>query len=145
MNAIRSQSNEDGLERDIDSAIKACYGDMRAAVRALLIANSFLESALAHATAKTSVGFMRKGQSERRLSAAQVHDAWPYQVVISSERCRSDDYHRMYSFCVGRSLAPRGHAVSRDADGGAVFCFAIETDAEMFRSRFGGNMLGGIN
>ena len=41
-----SQPNErdDGLEAAVDQAIAACDGDLRAAVRALIVANSFLES-----------------------------------------------------------------------------------------------------
>lgn len=142
MNATRSQHSdgEDELERDIDTAIEACGGDMRATVRALLLANAFLESELTRATAKASAGYTRKGQNERRLGAAQIHHAWPHQIVIPSSRCRSDDYHRMYAFCLRLSLAPHGHAMLRQADGGAIFCFALKADAEMFRSRFGGDI-----
>ena len=34
----------DGLEAAVDQAIATCGGDPRAAVRALIVANSFLES-----------------------------------------------------------------------------------------------------
>lgn len=69
MNAIPSQHSDgegNNLERDIDTAIAACGGDMRATVRALLIANAFLESELAKALAKTSVGYARRGVPKRR-------------------------------------------------------------------------------
>lgn len=67
MNTIPSQSNEGEaeLERDIDTAIEACGGDMRATVRALLLANAFLEFELAKALAKTSSGYARRGESTR--------------------------------------------------------------------------------
>ena len=41
-----SQPNQqdDGLEAAVDEAIAACGGDPRAAVRALIVANHFLES-----------------------------------------------------------------------------------------------------
>jgi hypothetical protein len=41
-----SQPNEqdDELETAVDQAIAVCSGDMRAAVRALIVANNFLES-----------------------------------------------------------------------------------------------------
>jgi len=44
-----SQPNErdDGLEAAVDQAIAACDGDLRAAVRALIVANNFLESEVA--------------------------------------------------------------------------------------------------
>ncbi len=35
---------EDDLETAIDQAIAACDGDVRAAIRALIVANNFLES-----------------------------------------------------------------------------------------------------
>ncbi len=42
-----SQSNigeDDGLETSVDQAIAACGGDMRSTIRALLVANEYLES-----------------------------------------------------------------------------------------------------
>jgi hypothetical protein len=35
---------EDDLETAVDQAIAACDGDLRAAIRALIVANNFLES-----------------------------------------------------------------------------------------------------
>jgi hypothetical protein len=35
---------DDGLEAAIDQAIAACGGDMRSTIRALIVANEFLES-----------------------------------------------------------------------------------------------------
>jgi len=35
---------DDGLEAAIDQAISACGGDLRATVRALIVANDYLES-----------------------------------------------------------------------------------------------------
>ena len=67
MNATSSPcSDEENLERDVDTAIAACGGDLRAAVRALLLANAFLESELAKALATTSAGYARRGASIRR-------------------------------------------------------------------------------
>jgi hypothetical protein len=42
-----SQANTqdaDGLEAAVDEAIAACGGDMRSAIRALVVANNYLES-----------------------------------------------------------------------------------------------------
>jgi hypothetical protein len=36
--------HEDGLEAAIDQAIAACGGDMRSAIRALIVANEYLET-----------------------------------------------------------------------------------------------------
>jgi hypothetical protein len=38
------KQDADGLEAAIDQAITACGGDMRAAIRALIVANDYLES-----------------------------------------------------------------------------------------------------
>jgi len=39
-----SSQDDDGLETAIDQAIAACDGDMRSAIRALIVANNYLES-----------------------------------------------------------------------------------------------------
>ena len=41
-----SEPNEegDGLDAAVEQAISVCGGDMRAAIRALIVANNFLES-----------------------------------------------------------------------------------------------------
>jgi hypothetical protein len=42
-----SQSNigeDEGLEASVDQAIAACGGDMRSTIRALIVANEYLES-----------------------------------------------------------------------------------------------------
>jgi len=36
--------DDDGLEAAVDQAIAACGGDMRSAVRALIVANEYLET-----------------------------------------------------------------------------------------------------
>ncbi len=43
---LKPNQQDDGLEAAVDQAIAACGGDMRAAVRALIVANNFLESEL---------------------------------------------------------------------------------------------------
>lgn len=49
----------DPYEHACDQAIAACGGDMRSAVKALLLANEFLEHELAEALAATSNGYRR--------------------------------------------------------------------------------------
>lgn len=36
--------DDDGLEAAVDQAISACGGDMRSTIRALIVANEFLEN-----------------------------------------------------------------------------------------------------
>ena len=56
-----SQPNErdDGLEAAVDQAIAACDGDLRAAVRALIVANNFLESEVAELKKAVSHAYTR--------------------------------------------------------------------------------------
>jgi hypothetical protein len=39
-----STEEDDGLETSVDQAIAACGGDMRSTIRALIVANEYLES-----------------------------------------------------------------------------------------------------
>lgn len=50
------QSENDRLEAAADEAIAACGGDMRSAIRALILANQYLEYEL---QTKVSQGYMR--------------------------------------------------------------------------------------
>lgn len=56
-----SQPNErdDGLEAAVDQAIAVCDGDLRAAVRALIVANNFLESEVAELKKAVSHAYVR--------------------------------------------------------------------------------------
>jgi hypothetical protein len=56
-----SQPNQqdDGLEVAVNEAIAACGGDPRAAVRALLVANDFLESEVAELKRAVSHAYTR--------------------------------------------------------------------------------------
>jgi hypothetical protein len=47
------------LEAATDAAIRACGGDMRAAVNALVLANALLEHELERALARLSAGYVR--------------------------------------------------------------------------------------
>lgn len=70
MNALEP-GHTDELERDTDLAIAACGGDARATVRALLIANAFLEAELARAAAAMSKGYARRGTPQGRTKQGQ--------------------------------------------------------------------------
>jgi len=56
-----SQSNieEDGLETSIDQAIVACGGDMRSTIRALIVANEYLESEVGELMKAVSQAYAR--------------------------------------------------------------------------------------
>ena len=55
------QSQPDALEIATDQAIAACDGDVRATVRALIVANGLLEAELSEVYAATSTGYGRSG------------------------------------------------------------------------------------
>ena len=50
----------DDLEYDVEEVIVACDGDLRAAIRALIVANRTIEEALINMEAATSKGYRRK-------------------------------------------------------------------------------------
>jgi hypothetical protein len=56
-----SQPNDrdDGLEAAVDQAIAARDGDTRATIRALIVANNFLESEIAELKGAVSHAYMR--------------------------------------------------------------------------------------
>jgi len=52
---------EDDLEAVVDQAIAACNGDLRAAIRALIVANNFLESEVSELMKAVSHAYTRGG------------------------------------------------------------------------------------
>ena len=57
--APNPQSDADQLEAAADQAISACGGDAREAVKALIVANHFLETDLEKLKAAVSMGYAR--------------------------------------------------------------------------------------
>jgi hypothetical protein len=57
--APNPQSDADQLEAAVDQAIAACGGDAREAVKALIVANQFLETDLEKLKAAVSTGYAR--------------------------------------------------------------------------------------
>jgi hypothetical protein len=55
------------LERSVAEAIEACDGDLRATVRALIVANAFLEQELERTRALISRGYARGRHRRGRL------------------------------------------------------------------------------
>jgi hypothetical protein len=50
---------DNGLETAVDQAIAACDGDMRSAIRALIVANNYLESEVADLMKAVSRAYAR--------------------------------------------------------------------------------------
>jgi hypothetical protein len=55
----KASSDAERLETAIDQAIAACGGDVRAAIRALLVANEFYEVEYSKLVAQVSRGYAR--------------------------------------------------------------------------------------
>jgi hypothetical protein len=55
----KSDQGDNGLEAAVDEAITECGGDARAAVRALLVANAYLEEARNRTIEMVSRGYVR--------------------------------------------------------------------------------------
>lgn len=54
-----SSDDDDGLEISVDQAIAACGGDQRAAIRALIVANDYLEIELVELMKAVSQAYAR--------------------------------------------------------------------------------------
>jgi hypothetical protein len=61
MSSPPSASTEDidGLETAVDEAIAACSGDMRATIRALIVANDYLETEIGELMKAVSRAYVR--------------------------------------------------------------------------------------
>jgi hypothetical protein len=62
------------LEREVDQAIAACDDDIRGALRAALVANSFLLEEIERLTRAVSSGFTRQQSPSRK--ASEMLDRW---------------------------------------------------------------------
>jgi hypothetical protein len=55
----RNAQDADGLEAAVDQAIAACGGDMRSTIRALIVANEYLETEVGELMKAVSHAFVR--------------------------------------------------------------------------------------
>jgi hypothetical protein len=53
------QADDDGLEAAVDQAIAACGGDMRSTIRALIVANDYLENEVSELMKAVSHAYVR--------------------------------------------------------------------------------------
>ena len=56
---LKPNEQDSGLEAAIEQAIAVCDGDMRAAIRALIVANNFLESEISELKKAVSHAYTR--------------------------------------------------------------------------------------
>jgi hypothetical protein len=55
----KPNEQDDGLEAAVEQAIAVCHGDMRAAIRALIVANNLLESEISELKKAVSHAYTR--------------------------------------------------------------------------------------
>jgi len=55
----KPNEQDDGLEAAVEQAIAVCDGDMRAAIRALIVANNFLDSEISELKKAVSHAYTR--------------------------------------------------------------------------------------
>ena len=55
----KPNEQDDGLEAAVEQAIAVCDGDMRTAIRALIVANNFLESEISELMKAVSHAYTR--------------------------------------------------------------------------------------
>jgi hypothetical protein len=70
------QSDADQLEAAADQAIAACGGDAREAVKALIVANHFLETDLEKLRAAVSMGYARGKLFEETKTLPRDRKDW---------------------------------------------------------------------
>jgi hypothetical protein len=70
------QSDADQLEAAADQAIAACGGDAREAVKALIVANQFLETDLEKLRAAVSTGYARGKLIEQTKTLPRDRKDW---------------------------------------------------------------------
>ncbi len=56
---LKPNEQDDGLEAAVEQAIAVCDGDMRAAIRALIVTNNFLESEISELKKAVSHAYTR--------------------------------------------------------------------------------------
>jgi hypothetical protein len=79
----------------------------------------------------------RKGE----MSTYQIDRGWPFQVALPALLTTGKRHDAVRAFCKDLSLCSRGHTFYRDGRPINVWCFAIESDAQKFLARFGGDMI----
>ena len=70
------QSDADQLEAAADQAIAACGGDAREAVKALIVANHYLETDLEKLKVAASMGYARGKLNEEAKSLPRDRKDW---------------------------------------------------------------------
>lgn len=136
-----------------DAAIEACGGDARAAVRALIVANSFLEAEVQRLAKAVSSSFARGSRAKGKEPPAfprigeeranfwhDIERRFPYFVDLVPPE---DGFSEEIEDQMARFLEPLEGTYDQFVDlrGNELcvrYCFARERDAEAFHTAFAG-------
>ncbi len=80
------------------------------------------------------------GRRKGEFSPARLDPSTPTKSLLRADYYTGSNYQTVQGFCIGLSLAPRGHSIFKDEAWHQVFCFSDPDDAQKFRARFGGEV-----
>jgi hypothetical protein len=141
------------LDAAVDTAIQTCGGDARAAVRALILANNYLEAEHKRLAEVVSSGLTRelkiegRGQSVVQHSGDRREDPWrdiedrfPYSVdLVPPEEGFPEAVEDQIAHFLERLSGQYGQFVDLRGDHLLVrYCFIHEQDAAAFYAAFAG-------
>ena len=137
----------------VDAAIQACGGDARAAVRALIVANNYLESEVKRLAEAVSSGFTRelkiKGREQSAVQHSSDHragswrdieDRFPYSVdLVPPKEGFPETVEDQIADFLERLTGRYDQFVDLRGDHLFVrYCFVHEQDATAFHAAFTG-------
>jgi hypothetical protein len=141
------------LDAAVDAAIQTCGGDARAAVRALIVANNYLEAELKRLAEAVSSDLAREPKVEGRKQSAVQHsgehragswgdieDRFPYSVdLVPPEEGFPEVVEDQIAQFLERLSGRYGQFVDLRGDHLLVrYCFIHERDAAAFYAAFAG-------
>ena len=141
------------LDATVDAAIQVCGGDTRAAVRALIVANNYLEAEVKRLADAVSSGFTRelklKGREQfavqysgghRAGSWRDIEDRFPYSVDLAPpEEGFPEAVEDQIAHFLERLSGRYDQFVDLRGDHLlACYCFLHEEDAAAFHATFAG-------
>jgi hypothetical protein len=141
------------LDAAVDAAIQTCGGDARAAVRALVVANNYLEAEVKRLAEAVSCGFTRelklKGGEQsavqysgdhRAGSWRDIEDRFPYSVdLVPPEEGFPEAVEDQIAHFLERLSGRYDQFVDLRGDHLFVcYCFLHEQDAAAFHAAFAG-------
>jgi hypothetical protein len=77
------------------------------------------------------------------MTDGEIDRMFPHQVILPPACYSGVMFRTVHAFCIGLSLADRGHVVLQNGEWHYVFCFSEWDDADKLRARYGGQWFKG--